>query len=480
VGAISRPVSDSEDGKAILVTLHRLALQQPIAPALEYAVVERRTFRVVEYFVLFQVLGLVALLFGATTSVRPYLRIASFGASAVLLLFSSWPRKAWHPSTLPALLVIALAAASLFNPGTAGLVPGLAELLVYVCVLAPLLWTVGLSITPATMRNVILILWAFHSTSAALGVLQVRFPGRFQPQVSTVVASDREYMDSLRITNAQGERVFRPMGLTDVPGGASLSGFYASLLGVGVALMSRRPALRILGLGSVVMGLSCIYMSQVRAVLVMVAAAVLALAVMLALRGESRRLFALLGGAVLVALLGFALAVSIGGSSVTNRLSTFTEGDAGEMYYRNRGHFLQETIDDLLPQYPLGAGLGRWGMMNLYFADHEDPKRPMLWAEIQWTGWLLDGGVPLVLAYVAALALAFSTAIRLALSRVSGELWFWAGVVVAYNLGALAMTFDYPFFNSQGGLELWMLNGALFAAARHRGPLVAFAGEGWR
>ena len=442
--------------------------------------VGRRTFPVVECFILFQILGQVALLFGATTSVRPYLRMASFGGSAVLVLFSSWQGKPLHPSAFPALLVIAIAIVSFFNPGTAGLVPGLAELMVYVCVLAPLLWTSGLSITPTTLRRVILILWVFHSVSAGLGVLQVRFPNRFEPKVSTVTASDLEYMDSLRITNAQGERVFRPMGLTDVPGGASLAGFYASLLGVGVALTSRRPTLRMLGFVSVLAGLSCIYMSQVRAVLVMVAAAVLALASILAVRGENRKLILLLGGVGLVALLGFSLAVAIGGSSVTNRLSTFTEGGASDMYYRNRGHFLQDTIDDLLPQYPLGAGLGRWGMMNLYFADHNDPRRPMLWAEIQWTGWLLDGGMPLVLAYLTALALAFRTAIKLALSSTPGELWLWAGVVVAYNLGALAMTFDYPFFNSQGGLELWLLNGALFAAAQYRTPFPALAAGRWR
>jgi hypothetical protein len=447
------------------------------AIALDDATGGRRALPVIEYFVLFQILGLIALLFGATTGVRPYLRMAAFGASAALLLFSSKQGRPSHPAVIPAYFIFAILTASLFNPGTAGFVPGLAELLVNLCVLAPLFWTNGLSITPTSLRHVILILWAFHSVSSAIGVLQVRFPGRFEPQVSTVVARDLEYMDSLRITNAQGERVFRPMGLTDVPGGASLAGFYASLLGIGVALTSRRPTLRMLGLGSVLIGLCCIYMSQVRAVLVMAGAAVLALAAILALRGEKHRLFLLVGSFACVALLGFSLAVAIGGSSVTNRLSTFTESGASEMYYRNRGHFLQETIDDMLPQYPLGAGLGRWGMMNLYFADHSDPKRPMLWAEIQWTGWLLDGGIPLVLAYVAAILLAFTTAIKIALSRTPGELWFWAGVVVAYNLGALAMTFDYPFFNSQGGLELWMLNGALFAAARYRTPFVILSTE---
>ncbi len=138
----------------------------------------------------------------------------------------------------------------------------------------------------------------------------------------------------------------------------------------------------------------------------------------------------------------------------------------GKVYYRNRGLFLEHTVQDLLPQYPLGAGLGRWGMMNLYFGDNSDPERACLWAELQWTGWVLDGGVPLLLAYAAALALACRTALQITLLRNAGNLWLWGGVLLAYNLGAVAVTFSYTFFVGQGGLEFWLLNAVLFGAAR--------------
>jgi hypothetical protein len=43
----------------------------------------------------------------------------------------------------------------------------------------------------------------------------------------------------------------------------------------------------------------------------------------------------------------------------------------------------------------------------------------------------------------------------------------WAVVVRSYNIGALIVTFDYPFFQSQGTMKLWMLNAVLFSACNH-------------
>jgi hypothetical protein len=94
----------------------------------------------------------------------------------------------------------------------------------------------------------------------------------------------------------------------------------------------------------------------------------------------------------------FTWAVAIGGESTLERLSSLVSDRADAVYQQNRGHFLEDTINVLLPQYPLGAGLGRWGMMNSYFGDKSNPLTQQIWVEIQWTGWLLDGGVPLIIA----------------------------------------------------------------------------------
>jgi hypothetical protein len=88
--------------------------------------------------------------------------------------------------------------------------------------------------------------------------------------------------------------------------------------------------------------------------------------------------------------------------------------------------------------------------------------------EIQWTGWLLDGGVPLMIAYVVGLMKACLTAWKIAICRQLGDFKFWGGLIFAYNIGALAITFNYPLFISQSGMEFWLLNTALFVAANHR------------
>src|SRR5262249_5098077 len=180
------------------------------------------------------------------------------------------------------------------------------------------------------------------------------------------------------------------------------------------------------------------------------------------------------GGLLVVLVVGtFYWAVAVGGEVVTRRLSTLIEQDSGQGYYTNRGLFLEHTVVTLLPEYPLGAGLGRWGVMNAYFGEHGDPERQPIWAEIQLTGWLLDGGVPLVFAYLAAVLIACRTAYRIAIRAPAQSLATWGALIFAYDVGALALTFNYPLFIGQSGMEFWLLNATLFAAAlpvRSRSP----------
>ena len=57
----------------------------------------------------------------------------------------------------------------------------------YLAILAPLFWVPRLRINPAALRRALLLLWAFHTVSAGFGILQVYFPGRFQPNLSTMI-----------------------------------------------------------------------------------------------------------------------------------------------------------------------------------------------------------------------------------------------------------------------------------------------------
>jgi hypothetical protein len=104
-------------------------------------------------------------------------------------------------------------------------------------------------------------------------------------------------------------------------------------------------------------------------------------------------------------------------------------------------------------------------MTNFYLAKEEDPMRPNLWAEVQWTGWIYDGGIPLILTYTLVIVAASLAVWRWTGAQASPDLRMAAAVVLAYTVGGVAATFCFPIFHNQSGMDLWLLNGALFAAA---------------
>lgn len=442
------------------------------APAMSFTLpetltpAEREADFWVRWFMIIQVVSQLAII-GPLGSLRTLLRMAAFGSSLVFL-FLVRGKAGPHPARTAALVVMVILGVSVFNPTSAMLPAALAQVGLYLAVLAPLFWVPRLTVGFPTLWTLLAILWGFHTAGSIVGVLQVYFPGRFQPALSPVILSlGRGYVESLMITTSNGVRVFRPMGLTDVPGGAGTSGLYAVVLGIGMFFTSRKRWLSLAAIGSVLLGLTCLYLSQIRALMVVTGISIVAITVVLAMRRDYKRLS--MFGVVLVAVLvvSFRSAVSLARESVEQRVGTLAHGTPQQVYERNRGQFLSQAFGELLPEYPLGAGVGRWGMMNAYFGNKNDPN-PSLWAEIQWTGWILDGGAPLVLAYLAALYLAVWTTLGIARARLRGDpaLSLWGAVILAYSIGALAFTFSYPVFLSQTGMEFWFLNAVLFATAR--------------
>jgi hypothetical protein len=429
-------------------------------------------------FVVFQLLCQLVLVFGDVGWARMVVRVAAFGAS-LLLLVALRGRGSRHPAALPAAMALAVLGVCVFHPETVGVLAGVAQFALYAAVLGPIFWVGRLrSVDMGTLRRTALILWAFHSFSAGLGVLQVYRPGTFQPPLSAVVeAKGKGYAESLKITTASGERVFRPMGLTDMPGGAAISGLYAVLLGVGFFLTRRAPLVIAASLGSVGLGVACLYLSQVRALVVMTGVSLVAVALVLLWRRDLRRLATFSAGLALMMGAGYLAAVNVAGKAVTQRLATLTQAPASQVYYDNRGRFLEDAFLVTLPRAPLGEGLGHWGMTATYFGG--GPNAKPIWVEIQWAGWIVDGGLPLTLAYVAALLAVLLATWRIARapppSAVAGDLPFWGTIVLAYSVGAVALTFSYPIFLSQAGMEFWLLNATLFAAARHARTGVAGA-----
>jgi hypothetical protein len=219
----------------------------------------------------------------------------------------------------------------------------------------------------------------------------------------------------------------------------------------------------LIGIASVSVGMFCIYLSFVRSILIVTAVSVVGLVVGLAVRGQVGRATVVAVVAAVVPVLVFVWATSAG-KGVGDRFASLVEDSPGEVYNANRGVFLQTTIEDFLPRYPVGAGLGRYGMMNLYFGTTSNPDSPPLWAEIQATAWVFDGGLLLLLAGYAAVIAAVLIAAYLAVSVRDNALAGLAALVAAFSFSILVNTAGYSSFLSQTGMMFWVLNAALYRA----------------
>jgi hypothetical protein len=371
-----------------------------------------------------------------------------------------------HHGTRLALVVLAILVLELFNPLTSNPIGALATLALYAAILAPLFWVPRLALDITWFRRVVIIVWAFQSLSALVGALQVYFPGVFQSAAATSL--DANYLSALQITLANGEEILRPSGLTDAPGAAAAAGTYAILLGLGLWTNTSSRWFRLLLAASIGVGMFVLYICQIRSLVIMVAISILVMATVHALTGRMRSLFGLSTVVAAIAGLSFLAAISVGGAAVTDRLATLTESSPGEVYYAHRGIFLEQTLTSLVPEYPFGAGLARWGMIFSYFGD---APQSLIYVEIQWTGWLLDGGIQLILVYTALLGTTLWSVWTVARkSRDAGgiDLAPWAAMILGYDVGTIALTFNFPVFISAFGMDFWLLNSALLAIAANK------------
>jgi hypothetical protein len=156
--------------------------------------------------------------------------------------------------------------------------------------------------------------------------------------------------------------------------------------------------------------------------------------------------------------------VAVGGEALSNRFSPLVNDGVLRAFDENRGIFLRYTLAETLYDFPLGAGLGRWGMMNVLFGDPTLWQAPPIHVEIQPTGWLLDGGVPMWLLYGGAILMALRTSYRVAVHAASTSLQDVATLVLCMQITIFGLCFTGPMFNTQLGVLFWAITGGLFGA----------------
>ena len=424
----------------------------------------------IELFAAIQILWGALLFVPGVQPYRIYIRALPYVASLGALVFAML-RTSSEP--LPAssrwlLASFALLAASLLHADT-HLKAGLAQLVFQISIAAPMFWVAQSVRSPKRLARLLGVIFASSLCSAAVGVLQVYYPDLFLPPEFSALARSLNpaIIDALSYVGPDGRSIIRPPGLSDLPGGAAVAGLTTVVLGIAyIGHEGHHRLVRIFSVGAVAVGMTALYLTQVRALTVMAAVGVLVFA---AVRLRQGRIlqggWIAVGGAALVAA-SFMWAAAIGGQAIEDRFSGLIETGILDTYQQTRGLFLEYTFRELLFQFPLGAGLGRWGMMQVYFADPSMWQTPPIHVEIQITGWLLDGGVLMWLFYGGALASAGRLAYVSAVNRSTDSLRSLSATILSLQLAIVGLCFAGPVFNTQLGVVFWTVTGALSGAMR--------------
>ncbi|HUP40783.1 MAG TPA: hypothetical protein VM115_11730, partial [Vicinamibacterales bacterium] len=90
---------------------------------------------------------------------------------------------------------------------------------------------------------------------------------------------------------------------------------------------------------------------------------------------------------------------------------------------------------------------------------------PGLWAEIQLTGWLYDGGLLLCICYVTAIGAAVHHTYKIAISTET-HLSDLATMVLTMQILVVGLCFTGLVFNTQMGIVFWLLSASVYGAQR--------------
>ena len=365
--------------------------------------------------------------------------------------------------------IMILLGVMLFHPTTPSLVGGLAHVAVYFAVMTPLFWAPAFVRTPEHLARLLWILLICCGVNAVVGVLQVYDPGRWMPaEFSRVTLANVMALGPVSYTGPNGQVIVRPPGLFDTPGAVAGPAAYATLLGIVFAVSGVRAWKRLLSLVFAGAGLAAIYLSQVRISIVTTVGMMIVYALVAARQGRAGRAaqFATLSAGLVIG--AFMLALTLGGQSVHDRFMTLFANDPLSVYQTARGTQLNVTFGDLLDSHPLGSGLGRWGMVANYFGDFTPGAKP-IWAEIQIAGWMIDGGVLMIVLYSGAIVVTALSEYRVAVMTRFPRLAQCAAVVLTANLGTAVLIFSFTPFVTQVGIQYWFLAGALHGVAQRYG-----------
>jgi len=425
-----------------------------------------------ELFIAMQLLWGLLLFVPGAQAYRTIIRAAPYVMSgAALVYYFRGGREQTLPSSTTWLIVsFALLLLNLLHE-TAHWVAGSAQIVFQICISAPVFWMAKAVRTNTHMHRVLWVFFVASALGAIVGVLQVYFPKQFLPPEFSLFAQslNPNLVQSLTYVGANGREIVRPPGLSDLPGGAAVSGMMAMILGLSLGVGRNVKWYARFGcFAAAVVGMTALYFTHVRSMTLVASGAVALFAVLRMRQGRTvEGTLTLAAGAALVAG-AYLWALAVGGDAVSDRFSSLTDQGVLRMFQEQRGVIIRDTLSELLYQFPFGAGLGRWGMMQIYFGDTTMWQAPAIHVEVQVTGWVLDGGIPLLLLYGAALFVALRFSYLQAVAAMDRARQDLAVIVLCMQLILISLCMTGPVFNTQLGIMFWAVTGALFGATLRR------------
>lgn len=435
---------------------------------------DKSRWNIAEWFILSQTVLPALLYIPGTQFLRIPIRMAVYGISLAVLAYFWIVMRARlrrstsaHPAVPWLIACLVYLGLMLMHPTTNSYLAGIAQIGLYLAILAPVIWAPAFVRRPLHLRRLLWLLLFCNGINAFVGVMQAHDPGIWMPrEFSSVVANSDYGLASLSYIGADGQRVLRPPGLGDTPGAVCGPALFALYFGLVFAVVDRVWWKKLFAGVAAILGATAIFLTLVRSSFLIAIGMIVVYIVVQIGQGRVLRAGALITVGFVAIAGAFIHSASIGGDNITSRFATIIEQNPKDFYMDNRGGQVQAGIVDLLPTYPFGAGLGRYGMMGLYFGNRQNPDSPPIWVEIQIPAWIVDGGIIMLALYGGALFITLKQQVRYTFSDTDGRVRLLSGIVLAGNAGLLALCFSYAVFLSPVGMQFWFLSGALQGIAR--------------
>jgi hypothetical protein len=427
----------------------------------------------VEWFAVGQTLLPALLFLPGSQAYRLPIRVGAYaislGAFAVWWFYLGGRRRGRHPAATWINFTLVWLALMMLHPDTNSYV-GVAQVSLYFAILCPVFWAPAYVTNRRTLVRALVVLLVCNGINSMVGVLQVYDPDRWMPrQLSSVYSGQGGdlILAASTFVGLNGRLMIRPPGLFDAAGAVGGAAMVATILGLIFCLEPIGWFKRGMALGLALAGMSALYLSHVRAAFVMTLGMMAAYLVLLVLQNQKKRVVGFGALAVALVVVGLSIATALAGDSVAERFRTLLEGDPRDIYYQSRGIQVESAMTELVDTYPLGAGLGRWGMLSYYFGQ-SGPQANGLFAEVQPNAWMLDGGIPLVGLYGMVLIVTLIGDLKLIRSLADREDRLIATIVVAANVGTIGLVFTFIPFGTAVGMQFWFLEGMLRGAMADR------------